>query len=153
MTVDEKERIRRDVTAGICPVCGKGPFVVVSVHTNKVHNIDKKALRRMAGMTTNEPTCSPEFSARAAERGHREHADLMRKFAANSKGKTWAERGGREFTEAGRERNARTLADWVAANPDEAAEVRARAAVKSKTPEAIAKQSKSLREAHRKRST
>lgn len=97
-----KEAVRRSVEAGMCPFCGRGPFKVVSVHTNKKHGVDKFELRKLAGMTRNEPTCLPAFSERASENGRANHADRMRALADEHRGKTWAERGGREWTDAGR---------------------------------------------------
>jgi len=45
------EATRRAVMAGICPFCGRGPFLVLAGHTQKVHGVDRFELRELADLT------------------------------------------------------------------------------------------------------
>lgn len=114
--------IRRCVAEQICPFCGRGPYKMLPVHTNKSHGVDKWELRELAGMSTTETLCSPES------------VDAMRAAAARngSPGRERATEASRtrraqRWTSAGRERNAATLRAWESAYPDEAAQARSAA--------------------------
>jgi hypothetical protein len=63
----EPEAVRAAIAAQRCPFCGGGPYKVVAVHTNKTHGIDKWELREMAGLTTRDSICAPEYADRARE--------------------------------------------------------------------------------------
>ena len=54
--------IREAIVTQICPWCGKGPFAMLAVHTNKAHDIDKWQLRELAGYTTRQALCAPDIS-------------------------------------------------------------------------------------------
>lgn len=62
-----QEAVREAIAAHLCPFCGKGPYQSLAIHTCKVHGVDRLELRALAGMTTNEPVCSPEVSERRRE--------------------------------------------------------------------------------------
>src|SRR3546814_18631492 len=74
----------------------------------------KYELRDMAGMSTNEPTCLPEYSARAAELGQR-NAERMREFADAQRGK---KKRPRRWTDAGLGRVSDNLAQWAQEHPE-----------------------------------
>lgn len=66
------EAVRKWVEAGLCPICGAGPFRLLAAHTNQAHAIDKYALRDMAGLTYNavvSPAMTAIRSQRAIEQG------------------------------------------------------------------------------------
>jgi len=66
------ESIRAAIQGGTCPFCRQGPFKYVATHTNKIHGVDRYALRDLAGYTYSESLLSPELheevSHRAQER-------------------------------------------------------------------------------------
>lgn len=66
-----QEVIATHVEAGTCPWCGMGPFVMLPVHTNKSHGVDKNELRRLAGLPVGEATSSPEVRAKMRAEGLR----------------------------------------------------------------------------------
>jgi predicted nucleic acid-binding Zn ribbon protein len=49
------------VEAGICPFCGRGPFTVLAGHTNKVHAVDRRELRELAGLTYSASIIPAEY--------------------------------------------------------------------------------------------
>ncbi|MFE7906511.1 hypothetical protein [Streptomyces albogriseolus] len=63
----DPEAVRAAIEAQLCPFCGRGPYKVIAVHTNKTHGIDKWELREMAGLTTRDSICAPEYASRARE--------------------------------------------------------------------------------------
>ena len=66
------EATRRAVMAGICPFCGRGPFLVLAGHTQKVHGVDRFELRELADLTYStsllDERTREAFSARAKAR-------------------------------------------------------------------------------------
>jgi hypothetical protein len=52
---------------GYCPICGRGPFRVLSQHTVKAHEMDRFAIRDFLGLTFQDPLCDPSTSARLSE--------------------------------------------------------------------------------------
>jgi len=62
-----KEAVRAAIEAQLCPFCARGPYKSLAVHTCKAHGVNSRELRQMAGMTTLEPTCAPEYSERQRE--------------------------------------------------------------------------------------
>ena len=66
------EATRRAVMAGICPFCGRGPFLVLAGHTQKVHAVDRFELRELADLTYStsilDASTREGFSARARAR-------------------------------------------------------------------------------------
>lgn len=66
------EATRRAVMAGICPFCGRGPFLVLAGHTQKVHGVDRFELRELADLTYStsllDERTREAFSARARAR-------------------------------------------------------------------------------------
>lgn len=51
------------IALGNCPFCGAGPFVVPAHHTNRIHGVDRLALRDMLGLGVDESICDPSYSA------------------------------------------------------------------------------------------
>ena len=76
------DAVRAHIRAGICPFCGKGPFMNIALHTNRAHGVDKVALRTRARMLTSEPMCSPELSELMSIKLESNPARLQ-KFRAN----------------------------------------------------------------------
>ena len=66
------EATRRAVMAGICPLCGRGPFQVLAGHTQKVHGVDRFELRELADLTYSasllDDRTREQFSERARAR-------------------------------------------------------------------------------------
>lgn len=46
----DKETCRAAVLAGLCPVCGRGPFTLLARHTSARHGIDTRELRDLSGI-------------------------------------------------------------------------------------------------------
>lgn len=61
------EAWRACVLAAICPICGRGPFVVLALHTRRKHAIDKRELRARAGFFYGDSICDPAHSERMSE--------------------------------------------------------------------------------------
>jgi len=61
------DEIRAAIEAQTCPFCGKGPFVVVALHTNHAHGIDRRQLRDQAGLYYSTSITPPEHAAQRAE--------------------------------------------------------------------------------------
>lgn len=136
--------IREAIEAQTCPFCGRGPFKMLPVHTNKTHGVDKWELRDLAGLTTRDALCSPEALAKMAAAYDPDQGALARAAAAART------RRPQRWTRAGRERNTATITRWMQENPDAAAEA-ARVGSASVTAEGRARQGASLRawyEAH-----
>lgn len=111
------DTVRRAIDAQMCPFCERGPFKMLPVHTNKVHGVDKWELRDLAGLTTNDPLCSPE--ARDAMRAKASAEAVTRATAAARDS-----RRPQRWTQAGRAKNRATLVRWEAEHPEEAHAVR-----------------------------
>lgn len=107
----DRDAIRRGIEAQLCPWCGKGPYAMLAVHTNKIHDVDKWMLRELAGLTTRDPLCAPEVSEKMAE-ANRQNPHLEKMHAV---AKT---RGPKRWTSAGIEKNKTTIVEWTKANPD-----------------------------------
>lgn len=54
------EATRRCIEAGICPLCGYGPWKVLALHTHHAHGVDRYELRDWAELPYNAVICSPE---------------------------------------------------------------------------------------------
>lgn len=107
----DRNAILRGIEAQLCPWCGKGPFAMLAVHTNKIHDIDKWMLRELAGLTTNDPLCAPEVSEKMSEANRQNpHLEKMHAAARN--------RGPKRWTTAGIEKNRQTIVDWTRENPE-----------------------------------
>jgi predicted nucleic acid-binding Zn ribbon protein len=59
---------RRAVEAGICPFCGRGPFILLAGHTNRAHAVDRWELRELAGLAYSTSILAPEDRERVRER-------------------------------------------------------------------------------------
>lgn len=122
-----QEAIREAITAQLCPWCGRGPFAMLPVHTNKTHGIDKWELRDLAGLTTQDPLCSEEARAKMAKAYDCERGATVR---SNPKRPS-------RWTQAGIHRQTETITTWMRTNPQAALTARNRALAASLTPEAI----------------
>jgi hypothetical protein len=95
------EAVKEAVLAGICPCCGKGPFVLLARHTHAQHGIDKRQLRDLAGLAYTDSITSAA------------HQELRRKIALGliEEGKLWPPRKGARrptvVSAAGKERRNR----------------------------------------------
>lgn len=138
-----QEAIREAIAAQLCPWCGRGPFAMLPVHTNKTHGVDKWELRELAGYTTADPLCSAEARSKMAAAYDLEQGVKARAAAAAKTGKRTQRR-----TTAGIRRNVESITSWAQANPEAAAEARARALEASKTPAAMDRRSDGLRAHH-----
>jgi hypothetical protein len=69
---DSVAATRRAVMAGICPFCGRGPFLVVAGHTQTTHGVDRFELRERADLTYStsilDASTREEVSSRAKAR-------------------------------------------------------------------------------------
>lgn len=60
------EALRRSISAGMCPFCPRGPFIVLAGHTEKTHGIGSRSLKEMANYPMRTSICDPEYAARAS---------------------------------------------------------------------------------------
>lgn len=125
-----KEAIREAIAAQTCPWCGRGPFAMLPVHTNKVHGVDKWELRELAGYTTRDALCSEESRAKMAAAYDVERGAQVRAATAASK-----HRRPQRWTTAGLERQSETITQWMTENPEAAREAQQRASRAVVSPE------------------
>ncbi len=141
-----REAMQRAIESQICPWCGKGPFKMLPVHTNKVHGVDKWEFRELAGLTSQQALIADETRQAMREAALRNDpqstAQRARAGAASKSG-----RRTQRWTTAGLAKNAATLAAWELDNPEKARQARIKAA-RSVTPEGRARQADALRELH-----
>lgn len=108
--------VRAAIEAQTCPFCGAGPYKVLAVHTSKIHGVDRRDLRELAGLNGSARICAPEFSERARQLAH-EHNIGARGAAVDRSGRPKKYR----TTSAGRAATARNLEAYFATlSPDEA---------------------------------
>lgn len=133
------EEIRAGITSQVCPWCGKGPFKMLPIHVNRVHDIDKWELRELAGYATTDQICGDSaiesMRAAAVTNNH-----IAVPIAASRHG-----RSPQRWTRAGRDRVHSNLERWATENPDQAAQARVKALTASKAADALTKQSESLK--------
>lgn len=117
------EKIRAAIDAGTCPWCGRGPFAMLPVHTNKTHGVDKWELRELAELSTNDPLCSPELRERLSTAFKSQppeiQKDRQRRATEGSR-----VRKGKRWTTTGRARVAQNLPNWERRNPEAARQAR-----------------------------
>lgn len=65
------------IEAQTCPFCGAGPYKVLAVHTSKIHGVDRRELRELAGLNGSARICAPEFSERARQLAHEHNLGAM----------------------------------------------------------------------------
>jgi len=53
---------REAIRAGLCPLCGGGPYVVPLHHVAMRHGIGRRAARKLFGLGSTEPACDPDHS-------------------------------------------------------------------------------------------
>jgi len=124
-----RDQIRAGIEAQICPWCGAGPFKILAGHTTRLHGVDRRQLRDLAGMFFKDPACAPEVTE-----AFRERAKQSARVPTPSKGYR------KNLSEAAAEANRRKL-DAV-----RSPEQRAAATAASHTPEAKSKRSATLRQ-------
>lgn len=100
----DTQAVRAAIEAQTCPFCGRGPFKVIAVHTNKMHGVDKWELRNLAGLTSSESICASDYSEGARDRA------VRRKFHEYG-GQTQKKTGRRpqRWTSAGLARNTQII--------------------------------------------
>lgn len=123
---EARDLLRRQM----CPVCGEGPWKSPLNHVAKRHGILKRELREACGLNSVESVVDPELRERFAERGRNAGRD-MSEVARHPRKKY-------ETTSAGASALARNLEGVTA-------EQRRAALLLTKTPEAQAKRSATLR--------
>lgn len=128
------EAVREFIEACTCPLCGRGPFKVLSVHTNKAHGIDKYELRDMAGLSTKDPITSADYRANA-----REHALRRGLGATVDRAPTSGKAAPMRMTAKGRERIAQGNRDKIEALGEAERSAQARRAALSVTPDGRAR--------------
>ncbi len=118
ITPPSRDALLRSIEAQRCPWCGRGPFKMLPVHTNKAHGVDKWELRELAGLSTSDSLVSEEVrdALRAAAL---RNGNVQRAIEASR-----VKRGPRRQTTAGRQRNVASLQNWEAEHPDESTEAR-----------------------------
>lgn len=95
---------RECVLAGICPICGKGPYKVIAMHTTKKHAVDKRELRERAGFFYSDSICAPEHHDRMASLARaRDLPEVGRQAMQPQQGRP---KGPRRMTPAARAQNA-----------------------------------------------
>jgi len=57
-----RKAMRRCIDAQICPWCGAGPFLVIALHVNAAHGIDRVELRELLGVTKTAHIADPAHS-------------------------------------------------------------------------------------------
>lgn len=83
-----KEALRAAIESQTCPWCGRGPFKMLAMHTNREHGIDRVELRDMAGIPRSGSICSAETSdaSRRALVGREDRMEItMRGASAGQK--------------------------------------------------------------------
>jgi primosomal protein N' len=134
-TVPPSQRaIREAIAAQMCPWCHRGPFVMLPVHTNKMHGVDKLELRDLAGLKKADPICSEDLLAKLSD-AYDPTSDRAAKARAASiaKAKAGTRRKPR-FTKAGLAKQTETITKWMREHPDEH-RANSAAAAASLTPE------------------
>lgn len=106
--------VREAITAQRCPFCDGGPYKVIAVHTNKTHGIDRRELREMAGLTSNDSICAPEYSEGARERAERRELHKIGNETQRTRG-----RKPQQWSKAGREKNRATIISVNETSTDE----------------------------------
>lgn len=139
-----QDAVRAAIGEGKCPFCGKGPYKMLPVHTNKIHGVDKWELRDLAGLSATESLCLPEALEKMSVKA-KAHWPEVKDRLAQAAPKATAGRTRAKGTKAGRARNTETLRQWRIEHPEEAALVRRRATAATSAPEAQAKRIASLR--------
>jgi hypothetical protein len=82
--------VRTAIEAQTCPFCGRGPYKVLAVHTNKIHGVDRRDLRELAGLNGSARICAPEFSENARQRAHERGFGVTgRSISGSNKGKKY----------------------------------------------------------------
>lgn len=59
---------RQLLQAGLCPVCGRGPFQLPLRHVTLAHGLEARAARVEFGCILTESLCAPEYHRQASER-------------------------------------------------------------------------------------
>ena len=136
-----KDAVRAAIESCICPVCGRGPFKMLPMHTNQAHGIDKRELRKMAGLSSNQPITSEAF--RLAQSARMKERDLSKEVLSEM-GKRRAAMRGVQITEAGRLRLRDNMTAVMNRMTPEERSAKAQARSRLQTPESRRKQGRSL---------
>jgi hypothetical protein len=65
----EREEAILALEAGLCPLCGLGPFTVVAGHVASAHGVKSSDLRRAIGISQTRRICDPAHSRAQSARG------------------------------------------------------------------------------------
>lgn len=91
------------LTVGVCPFCGRGPFVVVLQHVRKLHGISHVELRDLAGITQHHKFTDATYSARIVR------ANRDRKPLGDARGSSGPKRRTRAVRSANAERGRNSM--------------------------------------------
>ena len=122
-----QEAARRAIAAQTCPFCGRGPFRMLPVHTNKAHGVDKYELRDMAGLMVRDALCSEEALSAMRDNAHPENREKAKGGPRTKKYR---------YTKAGRAKQVKSLKTWEKENPEAARRARSANAKKRWHPPA-----------------
>lgn len=61
------------VLAGLCPLCGAGPYRVPLQHVARKHGLDRRSARDRFDLSWSERACAPEHSELCRQRWYRVH--------------------------------------------------------------------------------
>lgn len=128
-----KDVVRRAIEAGICPWCNRGPYKMIASHTTRVHGVDARELRDLAGLTYSTSLLPEETRQKFSDRAHRQREAGVLVGSPNGG------RGPHRLSEAGKDALRRSLD--ATRSPEQ---LRAATAA-SHTPEVKAKRSESVR--------
>lgn len=107
------EAVRFAIEAQLCPFCGKGPFVIVALHTNHAHGIDRRELRDLAGIYYSASITPPEHRAERAEAARKYLVPIEHERRTKKGSKDHISTAGRaaryRFTEDDRSKSAKAM--------------------------------------------
>ena len=78
---------RADLANGMCPICGKGPFVIVASHVNRIHAINPIDFRLMLGFRVGDSITTSDVHETISDRQHRTMRRHPKLLAQLKKGK------------------------------------------------------------------
>lgn len=82
----------------VCPLCGRGPFLILARHLNARHDIDRFELRELAGLPkSTKGVCAPDHSEACHDRSIAQDQAAALPHRKGPRGKL-------DWSEAGRQR-------------------------------------------------
>lgn len=131
VTVDEAREMLR---LQMCPICCTGPWKSPLNHVARAHGVDRLTMRDICGLSMRDKVTDPEASAAWSENG-KKMADVLAANTNARKGSSFTVRRTLRFQESA----GKSLRDYVAANPEAMAAIRAGFRERMTSPEAKAK--------------